>query len=256
MLHSHSKLAAISDIHSNSFALDAVLSDIRTKGIGIIINLGDSLYGPMDPHGTFELVIDSGISSISGNQDRLILEYLDRNSENPTLEFVKSKLTNAAMDWLAKLPFDLHIDDEIYCCHGSPESDEEYLLELVKEHRVCIRDINELREKLLNISQRIIVCGHSHIPKSIWVGDKLIVNAGSVGLQAYDDDMPYYHRMENYSPHARYMVISKSGRHYSADIIAVEYDFEKAAGLAEKNGRKDWAQYLRTGVVDNGNGGT
>ena len=133
--HSQKKLAAISDIHSNSFALDAVLSDIRAKGIGRIINLGDSLYGPMDPGGTFELIIDSGISSISGNQDRLILEYPEHHAENLTLEFVGSKLTKAALDWLAKLPFDLCTDDGIYCCHGSPQNDEEYLLEQVKEHQ-------------------------------------------------------------------------------------------------------------------------
>lgn len=250
MSHSHRKLAAISDIHSNSIALDAVLFDIRKKGIDRVINLGDSLYGPIDPNGTFQMINMSGITSISGNQDREILEWIKKHSENPTLEYVKSELTKSALDWLANLPFDLRINDEIYCCHGSPQNDEEYLLEVVKENHVSIRDMHELAEKLAGISQKIILCGHSHIPKSMWVGDKLLVNAGSVGLQAYDDDIPLYHKMENYSPHARYMMITKTGSRYSADIIAVEYDFEKAALLAERNGRKDWAQFIRTGVVN------
>ena len=35
-------LAAISDIHGNSAALDAVLADIARRGIGRVVNLGDA----------------------------------------------------------------------------------------------------------------------------------------------------------------------------------------------------------------------
>ena len=36
------KIAAISDIHGNLAALDAVLSDIQTLGVDQVVNLGDS----------------------------------------------------------------------------------------------------------------------------------------------------------------------------------------------------------------------
>ena len=42
------KIAIISDIHGNSIALSEVLQDIMKKEIDTIINLGDSLYGPLD----------------------------------------------------------------------------------------------------------------------------------------------------------------------------------------------------------------
>jgi len=245
----HNKLAIISDVHSNSYALTAVLDDIRKKEIKSIVNLGDSLYGPIAPFGTFQLLNNSNISNISGNQDRLILENLHIDAKNPTMEFVKSDITAEVIEWLEKLPFDLQLNEEVYCCHGSPQNDEEYLIERVEENQVVIHDIDEIANKLGGLNQKIILCGHSHIPKSMWVGDKLLVNAGSVGLQAYEDEMPHYHKMENYSPHARYTVITKTGSRYSADIIAVEYDFEKAARHALINGRNDWAQYLRTGIV-------
>ena len=39
------QLAAIADVHGNSWALDAVLADIARRGIGTIVNLGDCVYG-------------------------------------------------------------------------------------------------------------------------------------------------------------------------------------------------------------------
>lgn len=45
-------IAAISDIHSNVFALEAVLADIKQRGADQIVNLGDILYGPIAPQAT------------------------------------------------------------------------------------------------------------------------------------------------------------------------------------------------------------
>ncbi|MEI8611574.1 metallophosphoesterase family protein [Enterovibrio sp. Hal110] len=41
------RIALISDIHSNIYALDAVLDDIRHQGVDVVVNLGDILYGPI-----------------------------------------------------------------------------------------------------------------------------------------------------------------------------------------------------------------
>jgi Icc-related predicted phosphoesterase len=46
------KIAALSDIHGNLPALDAVLADIEKQGADIVVNLGDILSGPLYPsHG-------------------------------------------------------------------------------------------------------------------------------------------------------------------------------------------------------------
>ncbi|PFD89042.1 YfcE family phosphodiesterase, partial [Bacillus cereus] len=37
------KIAIISDIHGNSFALEAVLKDISHRNVDLIFNLGDSI---------------------------------------------------------------------------------------------------------------------------------------------------------------------------------------------------------------------
>ncbi|KAA0760545.1 metallophosphoesterase [Bacillus sp. SH5-2] len=42
------KIAIISDVHGNSHALKSVLKDIARRKAEMIINLGDSVYGPLE----------------------------------------------------------------------------------------------------------------------------------------------------------------------------------------------------------------
>lgn len=243
------KIAIISDIHGNSIALSEVFRDIRSRDIDKIINLGDSLYGPLDPKGTFNLLKSNKVISIAGNQDRIILENLDRSSDLITLEYVKSQLNKEIVEWLKQLPFDTIIDNKIYCCHASPQSDSEYLLEKIAEGFVTVRDFAEIEKILIDITQKIVVCGHSHISKIIETDNKLVINPGSIGLPAYDDDLPVYHKMQNYNPRANYAVININGDSVSVDRVSVDYDSEKSAGLAESNNRDDWAKWIRTGII-------
>lgn len=41
------KIAALSDIHGNLAALDAVLDDVRRRGADVIVNLGDIVSGAL-----------------------------------------------------------------------------------------------------------------------------------------------------------------------------------------------------------------
>ena len=96
----YEKIAFVSDIHGNSAALKEVLNDINNKDIDVVVNLGDSIYGPLDPVGTFELLEENNVVSISGNQDRMILENLEQPSGIETLEYVKSCLNPKMIEWL------------------------------------------------------------------------------------------------------------------------------------------------------------
>ena len=78
---------------------------------------------------------------------------------------------------------------------------------------------------------------------------RLIVNPGSVGLQAYDDDHPCPHIVENGSPHARYALLERRAEGWQVELRALPYDHEAAARRAEANGRGDWADALRSGLV-------
>ena len=242
------KIAILSDIHGNSWALNEVLKDIKTKGIETIINLGDSLNGPLDPYGTFKLLNENNTLSISGNGDRLILESLDLTSESKTSEYVKTQIDNDVIEWLKKLPFEL-IYNNIYCCHASPDNDTTYLLENLLPGYIAVKEYSEIDNKLKDIKQEIIVCGHSHVSRIVKTKNKTILNAGSVGLPAYDDELPIPHKMENFNSFAKYSIITLTENPVKIEQVAIPYDYEIAAKVAEKNERSDWAKWIRTGRV-------
>ena len=52
------RLAVISDIHGECFALDQVLQDIRRQGIEQIVCLGDALQGGSQPAETLARLRD------------------------------------------------------------------------------------------------------------------------------------------------------------------------------------------------------
>ena len=96
----------------------------------------------------------------------------------------------------------------------------------------------------------LVLCGHTHMPRTLQIpGGPLVVNPGSVGLQAFDDGNPHTHVMEVGSPHARWALIERSNGGWSVQLRATAYDWEAAAERAEANGRGDWADALRSGFV-------
>jgi hypothetical protein len=78
---------------------------------------------------------------------------------------------------------------------------------------------------------------------------RVIVNPGSVGLQAFSDDDPFPHTMAVGSPHARYALIERTRGGWRVEMMAVAYDWDAAAVLAEQQERPDWARALRTGTL-------
>ena len=90
----------------------------------------------------------------------------------------------------------------------------------------------------------MILCGHTHLPRTARLDDgRLVVNPGSVGLQAYMDDLPHPHRIET-EPRA---MVSRTAAGWNVEFHAVEYDWHTAAATAASRGRDDWTVALRTG---------
>lgn len=240
-----SPIAIIADVHGNIWALDAVLDDIQRRGIQTIINLGDHLYGPLAPKETAERIMRTPMLNIQGNEDRIL--YEPSSTLRPTVEFSKNALQGVHLEWLRALPTKVVFDD-MFICHGTPQSDETYLLEEPSAHGSILKSFEQISALLGAVPQRLTLCGHSHIPRTVLLPDgRLIVNPGSVGVSAYDDDAPFPHKMETGSPHARYAIIAKDAETYAVNHIAVAYDWHKAAATARANGREDWAYWLECG---------
>jgi predicted phosphodiesterase len=240
--------AIISDIHGNAGALKAVLNDIKARKIDTIINLGDHFFGPLNPYTVALMTRQNPMICISGNTDREIIESLDKVSEKRHMEYVKSQLTNYYRKWLKSLPKTIVVDDLIFACHGTPESDNEYLLEKVTEHGVFVYNDEELVEKTKHIKECVILCGHSHVNRVVYLSNgKIILNPGSVGLPAYLGNGEYRFAMESMTPHAKYAIITVDGNDINIDQVNCTYDWKEAAKMAKENGSENWANFLLHG---------
>jgi putative phosphoesterase len=242
------RLAVLADIHGNLPALEAVLADIGARGVDLTVNLGDIASGPLFPRETVQRLMPLGFPTVRGNHERQVLTHpVDRMGASD--RFAAGLLTDDEKAWLATLPESLRIGDDILLVHGTPASDLTYFLESVDAPGVRPATAAEIEERAGHVPARLILCGHTHVPRSARTRDgRLIVNPGSVGLQAYSDEEPVPHRVENGSPLARYAIVDLNGE-IAVELVGVPYDWETAARTAEANGRPDWARALRTGRV-------
>jgi len=239
------RFAVISDVHGNRWALQAVLEDIQRIGITQIVNLGDALYGPLDPAGTADILLNLDLPTVRGNEDRIIFEKDAASSI--TLQFVRGQLGDTHLAWLASLAPQMALDG-VCLCHGTPRSDTDYLLWEVDESGARFRRSQDVLCMLADIDSPLVLCGHDHLPRTMQLPDgRMVVDPGSVGLPAYSDDQPYPHVMETGTPHARYAVVERRSHGWVVADRAVPYDLQAAVHSALQNGRPDWARWLGTG---------
>lgn len=273
------RLAILSDIHGNLPALEAVLADIDRRGVDGIVNLGDILSGPLWPAETADRLMPLAWPTLAGNHERQLLAVHERllqeastsaqaRAEAPLRrqplwdrhsDVLAARSVSAAhRAWLSGLQPTRWLAPDLFACHGTPRSDVEYFLETVTldygvagSRGVRAATPDEALERAGDFRATLVLCGHTHHPRRVELPDgRLVVNPGSVGLPAFDDEQPWRHDMETGTPQARYAVVTRdhAGR-WEADLRAVDYDYEAAAARAEASGRGDWADALRTGRV-------
>jgi predicted phosphodiesterase len=241
------RIALVSDIHGNLPALEAVLDDTRRRGVTRIVNLGDSLSGPLLPLETARFLMAQDWVQLAGNHERQLLEFARRGG-GPSDAFAHAQLTPDVFDWMSSLSSAQPLDADVFLCHGTPRSDVEGLLDSIEGDHTRPATDAEIVARCDLPGPRVIACGHTHIPRSVHSArGQLLVNPGSVGLQAYEDDQPRRYTVENGDAYARYATIEQRGGRWHAQIHPVPYDVESMALLAQQNGRPDWAHALRTG---------
>lgn len=245
------KIAILSDIKSNVYALKEVLNDAKKREVDAIVNLGDSFYGPIAPRQTYDLIREHRLINISGDEDRKILEAsLEQLKKNKTLNFVYNDLGEDVLYWIQDLSFEKLIGEDFYLIHGTYFNDEQYLLEDVSSGTPILRDDKKILELLDDIKSKFIFCGGSCLPRCVNLSSgQIVINPGSVGLQAFENDYPNYHKIENARPEASYIILSIENGEFSVEPIRVSYDYEKATQKALENGGADWAKIIMTGEI-------
>ena len=244
------KLAILSDIHGNRWALEAVLDDLlRTLGRRDI-NLGDSLWGVLDPAGTARPPdVDgyaqrarqhrsgfAGAANAAGAVDR---DPLPRRVDGRSPRLAGAARAAVRHRGRARVSRNAGRRFQDASSKTSP-------------NRACARrsgaEVGAVLGQLPpNVS--IVLCGHSHVPGIVQVpGGPLVVNPGSIGLPAYRHHVPHPHRMESGSPHARYAVIQRHGGSWRVEFRTRSCTTgRRRPPGADEIGRADWAHALRTG---------
>lgn len=237
------KIGIISDIHSNIYALEAVLDDMESINIDLIACTGDLVGYGTRPNEVIDTIRKNRILTIMGNYDDAIgnfkmvcgCDYKDpKDAEKASLSmyFTSMETTDENKKYLSSLPKEATLNfnnKTIKLVHGSTRLINEYLKE----------DSKESKEVMDELAEDILVCGHTHIPYYKYYGEKLLVNAGSVG------------KPKTNKPSANYVIINIDNMSsFKVEIIEVNYDFEKIAREIEENDilPNDFARLIREGV--------
>lgn len=198
-----SRIAFISDVHSNLDALDAVLADIDSQGVGKIICLGDVVGYGAEPAACVRLVLQRCAATVLGNHETM-LSILDSINDwelgatvRVPLLLAKQQLTEIELDTVCHLPLVADLIP-IVAVHSS-------LHEPAAFHYI---DDLDRAARNFTAQARWPICfhGHTHYP-IIWerrgattimhppaehpirlsADNKYAINAGSVG-QPRDED--------------------------------------------------------------------
>ncbi|MHB8571704.1 MAG: metallophosphoesterase family protein [Candidatus Dormibacteria bacterium] len=190
------RIAALYDIHGNLPALEAVLAEVTVHAVDLVVLGGDLAMGPM-PEATLDLLIElgPGAAALSGNADRELVRIFDGGQPDASVPdawresglWAGRAIRRDQRDYLAALPASLSISvdglGEVLFCHATARNDTEVFTAASPDDRVG--------PMFTNVSQPVVVCGHTHMQFDRQLGQIRILNAGSVGMP-YADPGAYW----------------------------------------------------------------
>jgi putative phosphoesterase len=171
------KIIIISDLHGNAEALSVLPQDYDQLWV-----LGDLVnYGP-NPRETIDFVRSHATLVVRGNHDHAIIWNTDphctpqyRAMAAEMARYTQSVLTQAEKKYLASLPLTLTSEvqgSHFYLCHATPSNPL-----FAYNPRESIRWETEV----CAVPPGYVLVGHTHIQFQRVIGDRIIVNPGSLG---------------------------------------------------------------------------
>jgi putative phosphoesterase len=180
------KIAIISDIHGNIFALKAVMNEIDRLNIKKIVFLGDAIGYYYHPNEVYELLFEREAEIVLGNHEEMLiyaynnphdLDFRNRvlHKYGSGLLIALRELTHSTIEKLIEFPNSKQLaygNSKIFVCHGSPLSKDEYIYPTSSIEKLAQCEIHNID---------LVCLGHTHYP-FVWRGNlSIVANVGSVG---------------------------------------------------------------------------
>lgn len=227
------RLAVISDIHGNCFALDSVLQDIRQQGIEQIVCLGDAIQGGAQPAETVQRLRALNCPIVMGNADDYVLNgELDETAserQQTVRAWTLAQLSSADLAFMRQfqptIEIALEADRHLLCFHGSPHSFNDIILPQTEDETV--------RQFLGGFGATFLTGGHTHTQQIRRLGDSWYFNPGSVSL-AYN-----WERAEDGSkvdPWSDYAILTSEGTCTGITFRHVPFDVPELTRIVRASG--------------------
>ena len=241
------KIIIFSDIHANLPAFEKALESIYLQKPDAIYCLGDLVGYNIWPNEVIDIIRSRRIATIAGNHDAKVKSLSSAKMDEPGKNYAYKIITEDNKKYLATLPSHLKVEFKLIdssltmlLVHGSPNSNDEYLLEDKDEH--------EFLQVFENANADILFFGHSHKPyyrildsKKESSRYKYAINTGSVG------------KPKDGNPQGGYTMITihentsaLDPQSLKVDFIRFGYDVETAATAIENSPLpNEFAEMLR-----------
>ena len=226
------RYAIVSDIHANLSAWNAVLADIRSQNVDVIVCLGDVVgYGPKAAE-VLEAVRAETDHFVMGNHDAAAVGMMDYSIFNDharqAIEWTMTELSAEQKQFLSSVPLAIEAGDILFV-HA----------EIAEPGRFDYIDGVEIAQENFNANEHFVTfVGHTHLPKmfeqssdktvleladefsALDAEKRYIINVGSVGEPRNPDDL-----------RARYVIYNIETREVDFrrvefDIVAYRHDLE------------------------------
>jgi putative phosphoesterase len=229
------RILLIADIHANWPALQAV----ATVPHDVCLCLGDLVDYALEPGECVSWVKARAHHTVRGNHDHGVAQNVVLQARTGfkylsavTRPLTRERLSTDELRFLARLPLTRLVtldNTRFLLVHATPRDPlDEY----------GPPDVDFWTRRLQNVEADVICVGHTHQPYVLEVGDKLVINPGSIG-QARDGD-----------PRASYAMIEDN----RVDLRRIEYPIEDALSVISSSNLPDaakdqLAEVLKTGSL-------
>lgn len=214
-------IAVMTDIHGNFEAFQTCVQYVLKRNISSFIFLGDYVGEFSFPQKTMNLLYELknrySCTFIKGNKEDYWLDStrpIEQNwkkydSTTGSLYYTYHNLTQRDRDFFASLDIAKKVQfaeqEPITICHGSPFS----------TRGKFIPDQKETFEIMDRCSTKLILCGHTHIQRTIQYGGKKVINPGAVGVPLYS------------SGKAQFLILHGTTSGWQEEFVSLTYDVEK-----------------------------